>query len=605
MTQEEIRAIISTIPEQPGCYQYFNKEGTVIYVGKAKNLRKRIASYFQKEHPDRKTRHLVRNIANLRYVVVESEYDALILENSLIKQYQPYFNVMLKDGKTYPWIVVRNEPFPRVYMTREMLKDGSRYFGPYPNVQMAYATIEMIRELYQVRTCALPLTPDKIAEGRYKRCLKYHIKRCQGPCEGLQSAQDYDRNIQEVISLLRGKLHHIIGLYRDEMVSLSEQMRYEEAQRYKERIDLLQRYESKHTVAPYHINNVDVFSYDRDGNTVYVNYIHIAEGMVNKTCTVEYKMKLDEVAEDLLASAIMEIRHRMESDAKEVVLPFQLSWFAEPGITVTVPKRGDKFRLVELSERNVKQYKVDKYKRAEKLNPEQRAMRLMHAMQTELNLPKQPRYIECFDNSNIQGESAVAACVVFRMGKPEKKDYRKFHVKTVVGPDDFASMREVLERRYGRLKAEGAPLPDLVLVDGGKGQLSSAYAVLESLGLADEVPVRGLAKRLDEVFLPQDPDPLVLDKHSETLRVLQHLRDESHRFGIMFHRDVRSKKQTHSELDDIAGLGPKTKSLLLERFRSVARVREASVEALAEVVGPKKAQLIHEALQKSTTSNKQ
>lgn len=592
MTQEEIKAIISTIPEEPGCYQYLNKAGTIIYVGKAKNLRKRIGSYFQKEHTDKKTRHLVRNIDNLRYFVVESEFDALILENSLIKQHQPYFNILLKDGKTYPWIVVRQEPFPRVYMTREILKDGSRYFGPYPSVQMAYATMTMIKDLYKIRTCNLNLAPHKIREGRYKVCLDYHIKKCKGPCEGLQSEEEYDRNINEIVELLKGKLHHIIDLYTKEMQHMSEEMRYEEAQKYKERLDYLKKYESKHTVAPFHISNVDVFSFDRDDKAAYINYLHIAEGMINKAYTIEYKLKMDEEPSEILATAITEIRQRFGSTAREIIIPFKVDWEAEPGITFNVPKRGDKLKLLELSLRNVKQYKVDKYKRAEKLNPEQRGLRIVHNMQADLGLKKQPRHIECFDNSNIQGTSAVASCVVFKMGKPSKKDYRKFHIKSVEGADDFATMQEVLHRRYSRLLEENAPLPDLIIVDGGKGQLNAAWESLKNLELTDKIELVGLAKRLDEIYFYNDPDPLILDKNSETLHILQQLRDEAHRFGIKFHREVRSKSQIKSELDEIPGIGAKTKDKLLAHFKSVARIKKATQTELSTVVGDAKAKII-------------
>ncbi len=594
MTLQEIKATLSTLPEKPGCYQYFNRAGQIIYVGKAKNLRKRVSSYFQKEHSDKKTRHLVRNIADLRYIVVETEYDALILENSLIKQYQPYFNILLKDGKTYPWIVVRNEPFPRIYMTREKLKDGSRYFGPYPSVQLAYATMQMIHDLYKVRTCSLNLAPDRIAEGKYKVCLKYHLKLCAGPCEGLQRLPAYNRDVTEIIDLLNGKLKHIISLYRSEMMHLSEAMNYEEAQQYKERIEILQRYESKHTVAPAHMHRVDVFSFDSDEQAAYINYLHIAEGMVNKAYTLEYKLRMDEDREDLLASAITELRSRFESDAREIILPFELNWIPAPGITITVPKRGDKLKLLELSRLNVKQYKLDKYKRSEKLNPEQRVLRLMHRMQQDLHLEKQPRHIECFDNSNISGTGAVASCVVFHNGKPSKKDYRKFHIKTVEGADDFESMREILTRRYRRMQEENSPLPDLVVVDGGKGQLAAAHDVMKNLGNASSIPLIGLAKRLDEIFFVGDPEPLILDKNSETLRVLQNLRDEAHRFSITFHRDVRSKSQTKSELDTIAGIGSKTKEKLFAHFRSVTRMKEASQTELGEAVGSAKANIIYQ-----------
>lgn len=598
MTPDELNIILPTLPEKPGCYQYFDEDGKVIYVGKAKNLRRRVSSYFYKEHADRKTRILVRQIRSIKYIVVDSEGDALLLENSLIKEYQPRYNVLLKDGKTYPSIVIKREPFPRIFATRDIKKDGSEYFGPYPGALIAKGMLRLVKEIYPIRTCKLDLREEKIRQGRYRVCLQYHIKKCKGPCIGNQTSNEYESNVSEIRDLLRGNLHRLVRMYRDRMQVYSEGLRFEEAQICKERIELLERYEAKHTVVPRNIDNVDVFSYDEDEHTAYINYMHIEHGGINRVYTLEYRKQIEESKEELLAAAITELRQRFESNAHEIVLPFDTGWQTGESITTTIPRRGDKRKLLELSEKNVAQYKLDKLKRAEKLNPEQRALHIVHGIQKDLHLDRPPKHIECFDNSNIQGTSPVAACVVFKMGKPSKKDYRKFHVKTVEGPNDFASMREIISRHYSRLTEEHLPLPDLIVVDGGKGQLSAAYETLDKLGLIGKIPIIGLAERLEEIFFPKDPVPLILDKKSETLKVIQHLRDEAHRFGIGFHRDVRSKKQIQSELDNIKGIGKKTKEDLLRHFKSVKRIRSAEEEELSALIGRNKAKLLYEGLRK-------
>lgn len=597
MTLEQIKQILPTLPESPGCYKYLDETSRVIYVGKAKNLRRRVSSYFQRDQPNAKTRLLVRQIQQIEYVVVETESDALILENALIKEHQPRYNILLKDGKTYPEIIIRREPFPRVLVERRALRDGSLRFGPYPSVQMARATLAMIQDIYPLRTCALDLSPEKIEAGRYKECLQYHIKRCKAPCIGAQTKADYEANIREIVSLLRGDLSAVIELYREEMLRLAEELRYEEAQVYKERLQQLEQYQVKHTVAPQHIDQVDVFSFDRDDRSIYINYLHISQGMVNKAQTVEYKAQLDETDEELLVSMILELRRRFDSRAREVILPFALDWEL-PGVTITVPQRGDKKKLLELSERNVRQYRVDKYKQAERLNPDQRMMQMLGELKEALGLERLPLHIECFDNSNIQGSSPVAACVVFKRATPSKKDYRKYHVRSVEGADDYASMREIAHRRYSRLKEEGGGLPDLILADGGRGQMAALGEVLRELGL--EIPVAGLAKddrHQTRELLYGDPVRSIPIKHqSPTFRLLEHIQAEVHRFAITFHRDLRSKGQIASKLDYVKGIGPKTKDALLAAFRSVKRLAAATEGEIAEVVGERKARLVYEAL---------
>ena len=591
-----ITSLLSTIPEKPGCYQYYDAKGTVIYVGKAKNLRKRISSYFQKEHENRKTRVLVKQIYDLRYIVVDSEADALLLENNLIKQYRPRYNVLLKDDKTYPSIVIKNEPFPRIFQTRNIIRDGSLYYGPYSSVHFIRTLLHLIKELYPIRNCKHTLTPEAIGSGKYKVCLQYHIKRCKAPCVGMQLAEEYNRNIADIKEILKGNSSKVSELLLERMKVLAEEMRFEEAQEVKRQYDLVESFRLKSTVVPM-LHNVDVFSLDENETSFFINYMHVGSGAIVQVYTIEYQKKLDdEQKEYVLGLGIVEMRERFRSHANEIIVPFIPEGVFPEGISFTVPQRGDKRKLLELSLQNAKQYKVDKLKRSEKFNPEQRATRLLTTIQKDLHLPVLPMQIECFDNSNIQGTNPVAACVVFKKAKPSKKDYRHFHIKTVVGPDDFASMREIVTRRYTRLLEEKAPLPQLIIIDGGKGQLNAATEVLRELNLLGKITIVGLAKRLEEIFYPGDPFPLVLDKTSETLKVIQHLRDEAHRFGITFHRHMRSKGQIVSELDAIKGIGEKTKEALLKKYKSVKRIREAPSAELEELIGKKKATLVAEGL---------
>ena len=591
-----ITSLLSTIPEKPGCYQYYDAKGTVIYVGKAKNLRKRISSYFQKEHENRKTRVLVKQIYDLRYIVVDSEADALLLENNLIKQYRPRYNVLLKDDKTYPSIVIKNEPFPRIFQTRNIIRDGSLYYGPYSSVHFIRTLLHLIKELYPIRNCKHALTPEAIGSGKYKVCLQYHIKRCKAPCVGMQLAEEYNRNISDIKEILKGNSSKVSELLLERMKTLAEEMRFEEAQEVKRQYDLVESFRLKSTVVPM-LHNVDVFSLDENETSFFINYMHVGSGAIVQVYTIEYQKKLDdEQKEYVLGLGIVEMRERFRSHANEIIVPFIPEGVFPEGISFTVPQRGDKRKLLELSLQNAKQYKVDKLKRSEKFNPEQRATRLLTTIQKDLHLPVLPMQIECFDNSNIQGTNPVAACVVFKKAKPSKKDYRHFHIKTVVGPDDFASMREIVTRRYTRLLEEKAPLPQLIIIDGGKGQLNAATEVLRELNLLGKITIVGLAKRLEEIFYPGDPFPLVLDKTSETLKVIQHLRDEAHRFGITFHRHMRSKGQIVSELDAIKGIGEKTKEALLKKYKSVKRIREAPSAELEELIGKKKAALVAEGL---------
>lgn len=599
MTLDEIKQILPTIPESPGCYKYYNAEDTVIYVGKAKNLRRRVSSYFQKEHTDGKTRLLVRQIKRLEYLVVATEFEALLLENALIKEHQPKYNILLKDGKTYPEIIIKNEPFPRVSVLRQAPRDGSLRFGPYPSVQMAHATLAMIRDIFPLRTCKLNLSPEQIAKGKYSVCLEYHMKRCKAPCVSKQTRSDYDANIKEIIQLLNGDMQAVIDLYQEEMLALANELRFEEAQIYKERLVQLEQYQFKHTVAPHHIHNVDVFSFERDDDCIYVNYLHISQGMVNKAQTIEYKAQVEESDDELLASLILELRRRFDSRAREVILPMNLDWDI-PGVSITVPQRGDKKKLLELSERNVKQYKVDKYKQSERLNPDQRMMQTLGELKDLLQLEHLPMHIECFDNSNIQGSDPVAACVVFKRAVPSKKDYRKFHIKSVDGPDDYASMREVAFRRYSRLVSQGEALPDLIIADGGVGQMTALEETLSALNLS--IPVAGLAKdgkhQTRELLFGPNRDTVPIKHQSATFRLLEYIQSEVHRFAITFHRDVRSKSQIASRLDYIKGIGPKTKDELMQHFHSLKRLSEASLEELQAIVGRKKALLLYEEFHK-------
>ena len=598
--REHIKAILAVIPEKPGCYQYFDEKGTIIYVGKAKNLKRRVSSYFNKQHDSNKTRVLVKQIRDIKYFVVDTEEDAFLLENNLIKQYHPRYNVLLKDDKTYPSIVVKNEYFPRIFQTRNIVRDGSRYYGPYPSVYTAKVMLQLIKDLYPIRTCKYPLTPESIKEGRYRVCLEYHIKRCKGPCEGLQSLEEYQQNVSEIKEILRGNISQVSKHLFEQMQQLASELKFEEAQKLKEKYEAIENYRSKSTVVTPMLHNIDVFSITENEPSAYINYLHIGNGAVVQAYTFEYKKRLDETKEELLSLGIVEMRKRFDSRAREIIVPFPLDMELE-GVTFTIPQRGDKKKLLELSEMNGKQYKVDKLKQAEKLNPEQRTTRLLKEIQDALHLKDLPVQIECFDNSNIQGSDAVAACVVFKMGKPSKKDYRKYNIKTVVGPDDYASMKEVVRRRYRRAIEENAPLPNLIITDGGKGQMEVVRSVIKD-ELHLSIPIAGLAKdnrhRTAELLFGFPPETVGMKLDSPLFHLLTRMQDEVHRFAITFHRDKRSKNQSRSELDKIKGIGEKTKETLLKHFKSVKRIKEATVDDLAAVVGVAKARLLCEGLNK-------
>ncbi len=589
-TEKHIKMILSILPDKPGCYQYFDDKGTIIYVGKAKNLKRRVSSYFNKEHDSNKTRVLVKQIRDIKYIVVNTEEDALLLENNLIKQYRPRYNVMLKDDKTYPSITVKNEYFPRIFQTRNIVKDGSQYYGPYPSVYTAKVMLQMLKELYPLRTCKYPLTPESIAAGKYEVCLEYHIKRCKGPCVGLQSMEEYQQNISEIKEILRGNISQISKLLYEEMQVLAGELKFEEAQKIKEKYEVIENYRAKSTVVTPMLHNIDVFSFAENEKSAYINFMHIGNGAIVQAYTFEYKKRLDETKEELLSLGIVEMRDRFKSTAREIIVPFEMEM--ELGnVTFTVPQRGDKKKLLELSEMNVKQFKVDRLKQAEKLNPEQRSTRILKEVQDALHLPKLPIHIECFDNSNIQGSDAVAACVVFKMAKPSKKDYRKYIIKTVVGPDDYASMKEVVRRRYQRAVNEGSPLPDLILTDGGKGQMEVVREVIQD-ELHLDIPIAGLAKdgkhRTSELLFGFPPVTVGMPIQSQMFRFFTQIQDEVHRFAITFHKDKRSKSQTRSELDSINGIGEKTKVLLLRHYKSVKKIREASFDELKELIGEAK-----------------
>lgn len=586
---------ISILPDTPGCYLYYDAAGTVIYVGKAKNLKRRVSSYFNRTHDSIRTMLLVKNIVDMKYIVVPTEQDALNLENSLIKEYKPHYNVLLKDDKSYPWIVVTKEHFPRVFMTRTRIKDGSKYFGPYTNTGVAKAVLNLIRELYPVRTCRHAITPDYVAKGKGRLCLEYHLKNCLGCCTGMISQDKYGEMIDHVKQILRGDTQELLDYLRNEMGELAAELRFEEAQLLKEKYQLIERYQSKSVIVSQTLDDIDVFGVDDDREQVYVNYMHVRRGAIVRSITFEYKRRLDEPVEEILGYAIMEAKEKFALSYDEVVVPVLPDVELE-GVTYTIPQRGDKMKLLEVSSHNARQNKVDSLKMMEKHDPEKRVERTLQRMKADFRLTELPRHIECFDNSNIQGTNPVASCVVFRNAKPAKRDYRHFNIKTVEGPDDFASMKEVLTRRYTRLMEEGEELPQLIVVDGGKGQLSAAVEALDDMGLRGTIAVVGIAKRLEEIYFPGDSIPLYIDKNSESLRVVQHLRDEAHRFGITHHRNRRSKGQIVSELDDIKGVGAKTKEALLQTFKSVKRLREASIDAIAEITGPARASLIYNAL---------
>ncbi|MFZ4454837.1 MAG: excinuclease ABC subunit UvrC [Bacteroidales bacterium] len=587
--EEKLKNIVSSLPDSPGVYQYFDDTDTIIYVGKAKNLKRRVASYFNKNHDSPKTRILVSKIQDIHYIVVGSEEDALHLENSLIKKLQPRYNVMLKDDKTYPWICITNEPFPRIFQTRNVIRNGSQYFGPYSNVYLVRTMLEFIRKIYPIRTCKLLLLPENIRQHKFKVCLEFHIKNCKGGCEGLETESEYAVHIAAAKRILKGEIEVIKDDLTHQMQDAAGRLEFEEAHRIKEKLQLVDTYQSKSVIVSPMIQDTDIFSCIEEDNMLFVNYLHVTNGSINQAYTFEMKKKLDEPKEELLGLAIVEMRERFKSFAKEIILPFCPDVEFQ-NILFTIPQRGDKKKLLELSEQNVRQYKADRMKQAEKLNPEQRTVRILSTLQKDLRLHNMPFHIECFDNSNIQGTSPVAACVVFKKAKPAKKDYRHFNVKTVEGPDDFASMREIVYRRYSRMLEENTPLPDLIVIDGGKGQLHAACESLHELKIYGKIPIIGIAKRLEEIYYPDDSVPLYLDKNSESLKLIQQLRDEAHRFGITFHRLKRSKKQVVSELDSVEGIGEKTKTTLLSHFKSLKRIKAASMEELTELIGKSRAE---------------
>lgn len=596
---EKLKEKISILPDTPGCYMYLDASGTVIYVGKAVNLKRRVSSYFNRHHDSVRTNILVRNIADMRYIVVPTEQDALNLENSLIKEYKPRYNVLLKDDKSYPWIVVTKEHFPRVFLTRERIKDGSKYFGPYTNAGVAKAVLNLIRELYPVRTCRHAITPEYIAKGKGRLCLEYHLKNCMGCCIGKIQESAYAEMINHVKQILRGETQELLDYLRNEMANLSQQLRFEEAQMLKEKYQLIERYQSKSVIVSQTLDDIDIFGYDDDTSDVYINYMHVRRGAIVRSVTLEYKRRLDETIPQLLSYAMAEISQRFSTVYDEVLVA-TMPETEIPGTTYTIPQRGDRKKLLEVSEHNARQYKADTLKIMEKHNPEQRVQRTLERMKSDFRLSELPVHIECFDNSNIQGTNPVASCVVFRNAKPAKRDYRHFNIKTVVGPDDFASMKEVLTRRYTRLMEEGEDLPQLIVVDGGKGQLSAAVEALDDMGLRGTIAVVGIAKRLEEIYFPGDSVPLYIDKNSESLRIVQQLRDEAHRFGITHHRDKRSKSQTTSELDNIKGVGAKTRETLLQHFKSVKRLKMATIDDISALIGTARAKTVYNALHSNT-----
>ena len=599
----ELKLKISLLPDSPGVYMYFNAQGSVIYVGKAKRLKRRVSSYFNRVHPVVRTNMLVRHIHDLKYIVVNTEEEALDLENSLIKTHQPHYNVLLKDDKSYPWICVSKELFPRVYLTREKVHKQARFFGPYPKPEVAWALLDTLKQMYPLRSCRHALTPQTVESKKIRLCLKYHIRTCCGPCQGYITPQEYAKYIDEITHILNGETRQVSTYLREEMERYASQLKFEEAEAVKRKYLLLENYRAKSVIVSPTITNIDIYSLIRDDAAAYVNYMHVREGSVVQSMTLEYKFVDTDTGEtdsELISTAIHEFRQRFadvnRTDRVREALVNVVPEFPPEGIEFVVPQRGDKRKLLAISLKNAEQYRTEKLKMMEKLNPEQRAMRTLTTIQKDLHLPELPRHIECFDNSNISGAHPVAACVVFRNAKPSKKEYRHFNIKTVEGPDDYASMREVLTRRYSRLLSEGADLPQLVVLDGGKGQLSAGIEVLDSLGLRHQIAMIGIAKSLNEIYFPGDSLPLYIDKNSETLKVVQRLRDEAHRFGIAHHRNKRSKGQVASALDNITGVGEKTKQLLLRHFKSVKRIKEASEEQLAQVVGPAKAKLVFNAL---------
>ncbi|MCH1453282.1 MAG: excinuclease ABC subunit UvrC [Flavobacteriaceae bacterium] len=595
MEQAPITIQIKTLPTGPGVYQYFDKNDTVIYVGKAKNLKRRVTSYFTKVHDSAKTRILVKKIYRMEHIVVPTEVDALLLENNLIKKYRPRYNILLKDDKTYPWICIKKEPFPRVFSTRKVIRDGSEYFGPYPNVKTVYTLLELIRGIYPIRTCNFDLSEEKIQKQSYKVCLEYHIGNCMAPCEAKVSEEDYDQNIAGIRDIIKGNFRRSLEQFKSQMEHYANAMEFERAQEIKEKLESLENYQAKSTVVNSKITNVDVFTIISDESYGYVNFFQVAFGSIIRSHTVEIKKKLEETEAEMLPLAIVELRQRFNSQSKEIYLPFEID--LGPKIKVTVPKLGDKKKLVDLSQRNAKFFRLERFKQMKIVDPERHVKRLMNQMKTDLRLHEEPTHIECFDNSNIQGTNPTAACVVFRNAKPFKKDYRHFKIKTVEGPDDFASMEEVVHRRYKRLSDEGQSLPQLIVIDGGKGQLSSAVKSLDRLGLRGKIAIIGIAKRLEEIYYPGDSIPMYLDKKSETLKIIQQLRNEAHRFGLTLHRNLRSKAALKSPLDGVDGIGPKTKELLLKEFKSLKRIKVASEIEIIQLLGKVKGVKIYQKLQ--------
>ncbi|MFO7829866.1 MAG: excinuclease ABC subunit UvrC [Bacteroidales bacterium] len=591
--KEKFKPILSVLPDSPGVYQFYSSSGDMIYVGKAKNIKKRVSSYFSKDHfENNKIRVLVSKIDKIEYIVVESETDALLLENNLIKKYRPRYNAMLKDDKTFPWICIKNENFPRVFYTRNVINDGSKYFGPYTSVYMVKVLLDMIRQIYPLRNCNLNLSPENIKKNNYKPCLEYHIGNCKAPCIGLQSEEEYNQSIENIQKILKGNIQQVITYLKKLMNQYAADFKFEEAQLIKEKIEILEKYKSKSTIVSPSLNNVDVFSILDDKNAAFVNFLKVVEGRIVQAHTVELKKKLDEKISDLLIMAILELKERLGSDAKEIIIPFEITLQLE-NIKFTVPQRGEKKALLELSDRNLKYYRLEKQKQSEKKKDKHSGKRLMEKIKVDLNLPDLPAHIECFDNSNIQGSNPVAACVVFRNAKPNPKEYRHYNIKTVTGADDFASMEEVVYRRYKRLIEEKKSLPQLIVIDGGKGQLNSAVKSIKKLNINKNISIIGIAKRLEEIFYPGDPVPLYLDKNSESLKVIQHIRNEAHRFGIKFHRNKRSGSFIKSELENIPGIGEKTIEQLLKKFKTIKRLRSLSLDEISSEIGNSKAKLLY------------
>jgi excinuclease ABC subunit C len=592
MSPVSIKILLSTLPKDPGVYLFYDADEKILYIGKAKNLKKRVSSYFNKNHEYGKTRVMVKKINRIDHIVVSTESDALLLENNLIKKYRPRYNVLLKDDKSYPWICLKKERFPRIFSTRKLIKDGSEYFGPYTSMKTVRTLLDLIKGVYPLRTCNYDLSQEKIAAGKYKVCLEYHLGNCKGPCEGKQTMAEYDQQIEDIREILKGNFKSSLQYFKGQMKNLAADMKFEEAQQVKEKIDVLVNYRSKSTIVNPKISNVDVFSIISDAAFAYVNFLQISHGAIVRSHTLEIKKKLNETDADLLQLAIVELRDRFNSESKELYLPFEV--MVEPHLKVSVPKLGDKKKIVDLSARNAKFYRQERFKQISIIDPDRHTNRIMAQMKIDIRLSEEPRHIECFDNSNLQGSNPVAACVVFRNGKPSKKEYRRFNIKTVDGPDDFASMEEVVLRRYQRLLEEKQPLPQLIVIDGGKGQLSSALKSLEALNLRGKIAIIGIAKRLEEIYFPEDPVPLYLDKKSESLKIIQQLRNEAHRVGISFHRNKRSKSAIDSELENIEGIGKNTAEKLLKKFKSVKRIKEASFEDLEKIVGAARSKKIFE-----------